>query len=88
MYTIYAEIFAICCHWQNFYHVNFLSCVNDYVEDMATFTAFAKIYSTKYFCNARVSGVGKIFVKRKFSHIQYLGKCCVAVVSVDDNLLQ
>ena len=27
----------------------------------------AKIYSTKYFCNTKVSGVGKIFVKRKFS---------------------
>ena len=51
--------------------MNFLSCVNDYIEDMATFTALAKIYFTKYFCNTKVSGVGEIFVKRKFSHIQY-----------------
>ena len=27
--------------------MNFLSRVNDYIEDMATFTALAKIYSTK-----------------------------------------
>ena len=25
-------------------------CVNDYIEDMVTFTALAKIYSTEYFC--------------------------------------
>ena len=43
----------------------------DYIEDMATITALAKIYSTKYFCNTKVSGVGEIFVKRKFSHIRY-----------------
>ena len=29
-----------------------------------TFTALAKIYSTKYFCNAKVAGLGKIFVNR------------------------
>ena len=38
---------------------------------MDTFTALAKIYSTKYFCNAKVSGLGEIFVKQKFSRIQY-----------------
>ena len=26
------------------HHANFLSCVKDYIEDMATFTALAKIY--------------------------------------------
>ena len=33
--TVYAEIFAnfaICFHWQNFYHTNFLSCVTDYMR--------------------------------------------------------
>ena len=36
--------FAICSHWWIFYHTNCLSCtcVNDYIEDMATFTALAK----------------------------------------------
>ena len=29
---------------------NFLSCVNGYMEDMATFTTLVKIYSIKYFC--------------------------------------
>ena len=54
-----------------FYHANFLSCVNDYIEDMATFTALVKIYSTKYFCSTKVAGLGEIFVKRKFSRIWY-----------------
>ena len=60
--------FAICSLWQNFYHANFLSCVNDYIEYMATFTALAK---NIYFCNTNVSGLGEIFVKRKFSPIWY-----------------
>ena len=64
--------FAICSHWRNFYHANFLSYVNDYIEDMATFTALAKIYSTKYFCNTKISVLGEIFVKLKFSCIRYI----------------
>ena len=72
-YTVYVEIFAnfaICSHWRNFLSCKFLSCVNDYIEDMATFTALVKIYSTKYFCNTKVAGLGEIFVKRKFSCIR------------------
>ena len=42
--------------------MNFLSCVNDRIDDMATFTALAKIYSTEYFCNTKVAGLGEIFV--------------------------
>ena len=53
-----------------FLSVNFLSRDNDYIEDMATFTALAKIYSTEYFCNAKVAGIGEIFVQRKFSAIR------------------
>ena len=45
-----------------FLSANFLSCVNDYIEDMATFTTLAKIYSTEYFCNTKVSGLGETFV--------------------------
>ena len=41
----------------------------DYIKDMATFTALAKVYSTEYFCNTKVAGVGKIFVQQKFSAI-------------------
>ena len=65
LHTVYAEIFAnfaICSYWRNFYRTNFLSCVNDYIEDMATFTALAKIYSTEYFCNTKVARLGEIFV--------------------------
>ena len=43
----------------------------DYIEDMATFTALAKIYSTEYFCNTKVAVLGEIFVQRKFFRIQY-----------------
>ena len=70
--------FTICSHWRNIYHANFLSCVNDYIEDMATFTASVKFYSIEYFCNTKVhiSGVGEIFVKRKFSRIWYYFHLC------------
>ena len=41
-----------------------LSCVNDYIEDMATFTALAKfIQPNIYFCNAMVAVLGEIFVQ-------------------------
>ena len=61
-YTVYAEIFATCSHWRNFYHANFLSCVNDYIEDMATFTAWRKFIFLQYkgiwgwrnFCQAKI----------------------------------
>ena len=33
---------------------------------MATFTALAKIYSTEYFCNTKVAGLGETFVQQKF----------------------
>ena len=31
------------------------------------FTALAKIYSTEYFCNTNVAGLGEIFVQCNFS---------------------
>ena len=48
-----------------------MSRIDDYTEDMVTFTALAKIYSSEYFCNARVAGIGEIFVQRNFSAIRY-----------------
>ena len=33
---------------------------------MATCTALAKIYSTEYFCNTKVPGLGEIFVQQNF----------------------
>ena len=36
----------------------FLSHVNDYIEPMVIVTAWAKFYSAKHFCNARVAGLG------------------------------
>ena len=60
--------FTTCYHWQKFLSVNFLSCVNDYVEDVVTLiiTSLANIYSIEYFCNAKVAGLGEIFIKRNF----------------------
>ena len=54
--------FATRSHWQNFLSANFLFRVNYCIEDMVTITALVKIYSTEYFCNTRVSGLGEIFV--------------------------
>ena len=51
----------------------FLSCVNDYIEDMATLIALVKIYFTEYFCNTKLAGLGEIFVKQKFLRIWYFG---------------
>ena len=48
--------------WRKYCSANFLSCVNDYIEHMTTFTVLVKIYSIKYFCNTKVPGLGKIFV--------------------------
>ena len=41
----------------------FLSCVNHYIQHMATFIMSAKFYFTEYFCNTRVAGLAKIFVQ-------------------------
>ena len=46
--------------------MNFLSRVNDYIEYIATFTTLAKIYSTKYFCNTKVAGLGEILSSENF----------------------
>ena len=62
-----------------FYPVNFLSCVNDYIEDMVTFTALVKIYSIEYFCNTKVAGVGEIFVQWKFCRIRYIDEPVVEI---------
>ena len=48
--------------------MNCLSCANDYIEHMATFTVLVKI---EYFCNREVPGLGEIFVQRKFLAIRY-----------------
>lgn len=39
---------------------NLLSYINNYIEDMATFTALMRI---KCFCNIKVAGLGKIVDK-------------------------
>ena len=57
-----------------FFIREFLSRVNDYIEDMATFTALVKIYSIKYFCNTKVSGLGKILSSENF-HLYGICPC-------------
>ena len=73
--TVYVEIFArrkfspispSALNIGDIFIVQFFvlyTCVNDYIEDMATFTALAKIYFTEYFCNAKVAGLGESFVQ-------------------------
>ena len=46
-----------------FLSANFLSGINDCIEDMMIFTRLAKIYSTEYFCNTKVPGLGESFVR-------------------------
>ena len=73
----YGQIYSPGENFRQFRHLlalaKFLSheFFDGYTEDMATFTALAKIYSSEYFCNARVAGIGEIFVQRKFSAIRY-----------------
>ena len=69
--------FTTCLNGRNFYPANFLSRIEDYTEDMATFTILVKIYSSEYFCSARVAGIGEIFVQRKFSAIRYCTCTCI-----------
>ena len=45
------KIFATC-------YANLLSCVKDCIENMATFTALANIFSANFFCSANVAGLG------------------------------
>ena len=45
---------------------NYLFCVNNYIEDMATFTVLVKIYSTEYFCNI-YKGLAKFLSSVNFS---------------------
>ena len=52
------ENFTTCSHWQKIFHANFLSCVNDCIEDMVTMSALAKNLSIHQ--NTKVAGLGKI----------------------------
>ena len=47
-----------------------MSHVSDYIEPMVTFVAWATIYSTEYFCNARVAELDEFFVQQKFSAVR------------------
>ena len=55
-----------------FYHANFLSSINDCIEDMATFSChIGEIYSTNGFCNTKVAGLSEVLIQRKFPRIRY-----------------
>ena len=63
--------FTHCSHGRNFYPTNFLFHVNDYIVPMTIFITWAKIYSVKYFCNARVLiGWARFLSKRKFPAVR------------------
>ena len=73
--TVYTEIFTRRKNFRQFHHLlslakilsaNYLSCVNDYIEDMATFIALVKICSTGYFCNTKIAWLGEFFSSKNF----------------------
>ena len=72
--TVYAEIFTRRKFHQfrhllslaKFYHVNFLSCVNDYIEDMATFTTLAKFIPPNISAIQRYLGLAKFLSSENF----------------------
>jgi hypothetical protein len=55
--------------WRTFYPTNFLLHVNACTKDMVTFTALAKIYSTKRFCNTKGSWAEWNFYPMKIFHV-------------------
>ena len=55
------------------YHTNFLYCVKDCIEDIATFTALAKFFSVNFFYNTKVAGLGKILSSKNFTYMVF--KC-------------
>ena len=59
--------FATCLHGRNFYSVNFCPVLMITQKIWWPSPHWQKnIYSSEYFYNARVAGIGKIFVQRKF----------------------
>ena len=58
--------FTYSCHGHNFYPVNFLSHVSDYIEPVVTFVAWVKIYSTEYFCSTGVAGLDEFLSSKIF----------------------
>ena len=48
--------------------MTFLSCVKDYIEDMATSVALVKIYSTEYFCIQKELGLAKFGSVKNFCY--------------------
>ena len=70
--TIFAN-FATHSHWRKFLHTNLLSCIKDYIDDMATFNyRIGEFFSTNFFCNTKVAGLGEIFYPAKiFTYTVY-----------------
>ena len=56
------ENFCHFCHMV----LNFLSCVNVYIEHMVTFIVLVKIYSIEYFCNTKVTELSKFLSSKNF----------------------
>ena len=48
---------------------NFFSCVKDFIADMVTSTALAKLLSLEKYYNTKIAGLCEIFIPRKFSAI-------------------
>ena len=51
---------------------DFFSCVNNYIEDVATFTVLVKINLVKYLYNSKVTSIGEIFLLRNISTMYFV----------------
>ena len=58
-----------------------LTCVKDCIEHMATITALAKCFSSKFFCITKEAGLGKICIQRKFSPLHVHCIMCWVIFS-------
>lgn len=68
--TVCASDSSILKMWElgTWYREKFLAYAKHYVEDMGTFTALAKKFSTKFFCNTKVNGIGEIFFQQIYAY--------------------
>ena len=79
--------FTICSHWWNFCHTNFLSCVNGYVEDMAT--CIGENLFHWIFLQYKGSWAWQIFYQAKITVVRYCiqhSTCTVVIWRHHDSL--
>ena len=75
---LYSWRFHKFCHLLSLkIYLQILPCVNDYTEDMATFTTLVKFCYTEYLCNAVKSWASKSF--QLWCNTDWIGRLMVAI---------